>query len=103
MTPMPNYARRVAALTAVAALAFVALQCIEAPLQPILPMYEVQLSIPVANFVRTMEDMFTKDTSTVKRDAAGYYYQDTQAGQPTKLDTLKVQPKPSGNQVTVGK
>ncbi|MEK6651087.1 MAG: hypothetical protein AABY75_08920 [Bacteroidota bacterium] len=83
--------------------ALVALQCIEPPLSPVAPFWQTQLSIPLADITRTLADAF-KDTSTVKRDlAGGFYFEDTQAGQPVRLDTLKVSPQPAAEQVSVGR
>lgn len=83
--------------------ALVALQCIEAPLEPIAPYWNTEFSIPIADVSRTLEDLFTKDTSSVKRDVGGgFYFEDTQVGQPVRIDTLKVSPQPAAEQVSIG-
>ena len=84
-------------------LSVIALQCIEMPLEPIMPTSDIQMSIPLVDVTRSVEDMFTKDTSKVKRVGGGYEYVDNQVAAPAGLDSIKVSPQPSVNQVTVGK
>ncbi len=94
-------ARRWIAILPVALVAVLALQCIETPLSPIAPTWQTQLSIPLADITRTLDEAF-KDT-TARRDADGvFYFEATQSGQPVNLDTLKVSPEPSAEQVSVG-
>ncbi|MGB2869689.1 MAG: hypothetical protein WBD36_14630 [Bacteroidota bacterium] len=89
----------------VAVLPFILLQCIDAPLSPLAPSSDIQLSIPLVDVTRTASDMFSKNTSTVKYDSlsSGYYFQDTPPSQPTSIGLLQVQPTSSAQQVTVGK
>jgi hypothetical protein len=93
----------VAALAIGVLLSIIALQCIEMPLAPIMPTSDIQMSIPLWDVTRSVEDMFTKDTSKVKRVGTGYEYVDNQVAAPVGLDSIKVSPQPSVNQVTVGR
>ncbi len=82
---------------------FLALQCIETPEEFIAPTSDIQLSIPLTDITRTMDDLFSKDTSTVKPDGlGGYYFEDTQEAAPTAIDSIKVRPQASGAGVEVG-
>ena len=91
-------------LVVVAVLPFVVLRCIDAPLSPLAPSSDIQLSIPLVDVTRTAADMFSKNTSTVKYDStsSGYYFQDTPPSQPTPIGTLQMKPTSSAQQVTVG-
>ncbi len=84
-------------------LSVAALNCVKIPTEPVLPESDIQGSIPVINRTWTVEDMILKDTSKVKEDATGgFYYTDSKSFNPTRIDTIRVTPKASGNQVALG-
>ncbi len=83
-------------------LTLIAFGCIKTPLEPIMPASDIQMSIPILDRTRTVADLFGKDTSKVKQNAAGYYYEDDRSFSPAKLDTIKVTPKASINQAVLG-
>ncbi|OGU63396.1 MAG: hypothetical protein A3H45_14750 [Ignavibacteria bacterium RIFCSPLOWO2_02_FULL_55_14] len=97
-----RFFRRHAAAIVAFSLAGTALQCIEMPLDPVAPTYGAPLFLTLVDITRTLEDMMSKDTSTVRRDnSGGYYFQDVQTGQPTGVEAIKVQPAPSVAQVAL--
>lgn len=84
-------------------LCVMAFGCIKLPNEPILPASDIQMSIPIIDRTWTVADMLTKDTTKVRKDASGgYYYTDIRTFNATKIDTIKVTPKASGNQVAMG-
>lgn len=84
-------------------LSFIAFGCIKTPLDPIMPASDIQMSIPIIDRTRTVADLFGKDTSKVKQNAAGYYYEDDRNFTPSKIDSIKVSPQPGSNRVGLGK
>ncbi len=84
-------------------LSFIAFGCIKTPLEPIMPASDIQMSIPIIDRTRTVADLFGKDTSKVKQNAAGYYYEDDRNFAASKIDSIKVSPQPGSNRVGLGK
>lgn len=84
-----------------AIISMLSFNCIEAPLNPVAPSSDIQLSIPLMDVRRYVENMMTKDTTSIKKESGGYYFSDTK-GSIKAIDTIKVQPRPSAQQVTVG-
>jgi hypothetical protein len=84
-------------------LCVIAFGCIKTPLDPILPASDIQMSIPIIDRTRTVADLFGKDTSKVRQNASGYYYEDDRNFTPTRIDTIKVAPQPGNNRVALGK
>lgn len=96
------FVRRHVPLIPALLVALVALQCIEAPLDPMAPGWRTQLSIPLADVTSYLADAVS-DSGTIQQDTfGGLYFEDTQSGDPVKLDTLKVSPQPSADQVSIG-
>ncbi|MCU0452597.1 MAG: hypothetical protein MUE68_02990 [Bacteroidetes bacterium] len=99
-TPAPR--KRIAAFIPLIA-ALLALQCIEAPLEPIAPTWETQISIPLADIKPTLGEALS-DAPNVQTDASGgYTFEDTQGGQPVHLVALDVDAQPAAEQVSVGR
>lgn len=79
-------------------------QCIDPPLAPVAPTTDVQLSIPLFDRTRTVFDFSTKDTNALKRSSdGGYFFETTESSPPVGIDTLKVTPRSSAQQVSLGK
>jgi hypothetical protein len=83
-------------------LSLVASGCIKKFLDPIAPASDIQASLPILDRTRTVADLFGKDTSKVKQNASGYYYEDDRSFAPSKLDTIKVTPQASINHAVLG-
>ena len=78
------------------------LQCIEAPLEPVAPTSDVQLSIPLINRTKYLYEFSSKDTLLKNAADGSYYYASTQSIAPIRIDTIKASPKSSFQQVTLG-
>lgn len=80
-----------------------AFQCIEAPLEPVAPASEIQLSIPLLDITRTFANFTVKDTLLKREPNNGTYtYTTSQSAQPINIDTIKATPQPSEQSVTLG-
>ena len=72
------------------------------PSEPVAPTTDVQLSIPIVNRLKYIEEFAAKDTLLKRAPDGGYVYQSSQSVQPIRIDTIKVQASPSYQQVTLG-
>ena len=78
------------------------LQCIESPLEPVAPSSDIQLSIPLINRTKYLSDLTSKDTLLKATSDGGYYYSSSQNVKPIGIDTIKVTPKQTSQQIIVG-
>ena len=77
--------------------------CMEAPLSPVAPSLDTYMSIPVVDITRLFGDFAVKDTIRLKQNIdSTYSYITSQHADSVGIDTIKVQPKPSSQQVGVG-
>ncbi len=78
------------------------LQCIEAPLEPVAPTSDIQLSIPLINRTKYLSEFVSKDTLFKNSPDGGYFYSSSQAIKPIGIDSIKFTPKDGYEQVPLG-
>ncbi|MCX6143035.1 MAG: hypothetical protein NTZ35_07430 [Ignavibacteriales bacterium] len=78
------------------------LGCFEAPLAPVAPTSDIQLSIPLINRTKTLLEFTSKDTLLKTSPDGSYFYASSQSMRPMGIDTLKFTPKAAFQQVNLG-
>jgi len=71
-------------------LAILSLSCVEAPLEPVLPTSDVQLSIPLVNRVKYVYDFAAKDTALREQADGSYLFQVRDSFEPISIDTFSL-------------
>ncbi len=89
-------------LLAALVLSGIGIQCIENPLEPIMPYTDTQLNVPLFSIEKTFLDLVRTDTLLHTNPDGTIYYPTSQSLDPVGLGTIEVQPQSSGQQVTVG-
>ena len=79
-----------------------ALSCVEAPLAPVLPTSDVQLSVPLLNRVRYVSDFAVKDSSFRENPDGTYLFQALDVLAPIGIDSLSVTPDAATKQSDIG-
>ena len=74
----------------------------EAPLAPVAPTSDIQLSIPLINRTKYLSEFASKDTLLKNSPDGGYFYLSSQSIKPIGIDTIKMTPKDCSQQVVVG-
>ena len=98
---MDTFRRRVRLVVILGALSLVALRCIEGPLEPIAPTMNVELNLPLYDDTKTFADLVV-DTLVRRNPDGTITYRSTQSLNPVGLDSLSLQPRSSGQQVSLG-
>jgi hypothetical protein len=84
-------------------LAVISWQCIDAPLAPIAPSSDIQLSVPVADVTRLVSDFVGHNSKTLTLNSDGTFsYLYDQALPSRGIDSITMQPSSSSDQVAVG-
>jgi hypothetical protein len=84
-------------------LLIVSFNCMESPLAPVAPSSDIQLSIPILDKRKYVDEMMSKDTAFIKRDlAGGYYFIDKQNPAPNLIPLVSLTPPPSYQKTEVG-
>lgn len=78
------------------------LNCIEAPLAPVAPTSDIQLSIPLLNRTKNFLEFTSKDTLLKTSSDGSYIYASSQSMKPIGIDTIKFTPKSAFQQVNLG-
>ena len=78
------------------------LSCIEAPLAPVAPTSDIQLSIPLINRTKTLMEFTSKDTLLKTSPDGSYFYTSSQPMKPIGIDTLQFTPNAAYQQVNLG-
>jgi hypothetical protein len=76
--------------------------CMEAPLSPVAPTSDIQLSIPLINRTKHVSEFAEKDTLLKSSSDGSYYYASTQSMKPMGVDSFKFTPVGGSQQVVVG-
>jgi hypothetical protein len=74
----------------------------EAPLAPVAPTSDIQLSVPLINRTKYFSEFVSKDTLFKSSSDGGYYYASSQSVKPVGIDTIKFTPNSGFEQVAVG-
>jgi hypothetical protein len=83
-------------------LATLALQCIEAPLTPVAPTSDIQLSIPLINRTKYLSEFASQDSLLKLAPDGGYFYASTQSIKPLGIDSMKINPRGAFEQIFLG-
>lgn len=100
------YSTRASTLTVAVLLTAVVtggIQCIEAPLAPVAPASTIELSIPLVDRTRSGEDLVEKGGALRIGSDGGFVYEANETFTPIALPTITVTPRPSSQQVSVGR
>lgn len=84
------------------ALAGAAVQCIETPLEPIMPYTDMQLNVPIVSLSKTFLDLVHTDTLLHTNPDGTIYFPTSQVLAPQGLQAMDVQPQSAQQQVGVG-
>lgn len=83
---------------------FLFFSCFEMPLEPVLPIFDVQLSVPLANKLTTFDELI--ENSSITRDSpsdtSGYTYYTKQNSKPYEIEKIEVNPRGSVLQAPLG-
>jgi hypothetical protein len=74
----------------------------EAPLAPVAPTSDMQLSIPLINRTKTVADFVSKDTLLKTSSDGSYFYSSPQSYKPIGIDTIRIMPNSGFEQVALG-
>lgn len=88
-----------------AVLSMMSLQCINQPLAPIAPTWDVQISVPLVDTLRSVSEMVEKDTTVIQRDPVTNlisFSQTKQAVSDSIGDRIKLTPRASRLGVHIG-
>ena len=78
------------------------LSCVEAPLAPVLPTSDVQLSVPLLNRIKYVYDFALKDSSFRENPDGTYLFQLTNSFTPVGIDTISTTLQGSTHKRNVG-
>ena len=78
------------------------MQCIESPLEPVAPTFDIQVSIPLINRTKYLSELTSKDTLLKVTPDGGYIYASSQTLAPMGIAPLNVNPRPTSDLVTIG-
>ncbi len=81
----------------------IGIQCIENPLKPIPPYTDTQLYVPLFSIEKTFLDLVRTDTLLHTNPDGTVYYPTSQSLAPVGLQAIEVQPRSTGQQVSVGR
>jgi hypothetical protein len=103
MIPVIRTARTVAAF-AIALCALTALNCFNDPLTPIAPIWDVDLTVPMANRLIMLQEIVDKDTTLLKKGAGNQlvYSSSTPASSATVGDKVSITPATTSGSVKLG-
>ena len=83
-------------------LSALALQCMDAPLAPVAPTSDIQLSIPLINRTKYVSEFASKDTLLKNSPDGSYYYTSSQSMKPIGVDSFKFTPTGGFEQIVLG-
>lgn len=92
-------------VSALVTVSFLSFQCITKPLEPIAPSWDVQLSIPLLDTTRTVDELVEKDTSVIQSDASTnliHYKFNNPAVSDSIGDRITVRPRNARARVRLG-
>ncbi len=92
-------------ISSLVTVSFLSLQCITKPLEPIAPSWDVQLSVPLLDTTRNVEEMVEKDTSVIQSDPGNnliHYKFNNPAVSDSIGDRISVRPRSARARVRLG-
>jgi len=85
-----------------ALLSLLAIQCMDTPLEPVAPTSDLQLSIPLINRIKYIQEFASKDSLLKRTSDGGFIYEASTSVQPIGIDTIRADPEPSFQVVRLG-